>query len=62
MKPYHAKEFSPGRWHVGTERTDEHYPYWVANFSPENMACNQPANDQAHPTAAKAPVDGTDNL
>lgn len=27
---------------VGTENTDDYYPYWVANFFPENMACNQP--------------------
>ena len=25
---------------VGTENTDNYYPYWVALFSPENMAIN----------------------
>lgn len=26
---------------VGTANIDDYYPYWVAKFSPENMACNQ---------------------
>lgn len=26
---------------VGTENADSYYPYWVACFSPENMAINQ---------------------
>jgi hypothetical protein len=25
---------------VGTENTDDYYPYWVAVFNPENMAIN----------------------
>lgn len=25
---------------VGTEDPNDYYPQWVANFSPENMACN----------------------
>lgn len=29
---------------VGTGNTDDYYPYWVGNFSPENMACNEAAN------------------
>ncbi len=28
---------------IGTENTDDYYPYFVADFSPENMACNQEA-------------------
>lgn len=27
---------------VGTDNTDDYYPYFVSNFSPENMATNQP--------------------
>lgn len=27
---------------AGTENSDDYYPSFVANFSPENMACNQP--------------------
>ena len=27
---------------VGTENTDDYYPCYVANFTPENMAANQP--------------------
>lgn len=26
---------------VGTDNTDDYYPSFVANFQPENMACNQ---------------------
>ena len=26
---------------VGTGNNDDYYPYWVAEFTPENMACNQ---------------------
>jgi hypothetical protein len=26
---------------VGTDNTDDYYPSFVANFKPENMACNQ---------------------
>lgn len=26
---------------VGTENSDDYYPSYVANFSPEHMACNQ---------------------
>jgi hypothetical protein len=26
---------------VGTDSTDDYYPSFVANFRPENMACNQ---------------------
>jgi hypothetical protein len=26
---------------VGTDNTDDYYPSFVANFHPENMACNQ---------------------
>jgi hypothetical protein len=26
---------------VGTENKNDYYPCWVANFHPENMACNQ---------------------
>jgi len=25
---------------VGTENTDDYYPYWVADFDPKNMAIN----------------------
>ena len=28
---------------VGTDNTDDYYPSFVANFRPENMACNQGA-------------------
>lgn len=28
---------------VGTGNTDDYYPYWVAEWSPENMACNSNA-------------------
>ena len=28
---------------VGTENTGDYYPCFVANWSPENMACNQSA-------------------
>ena len=31
---------------VGTENTDDYYPCFVANWSPENMACNQSANEK----------------
>lgn len=34
---------------VGTGNTDDYYPYWVAGFSPENMACNQSTNGQIIP-------------
>lgn len=26
---------------IGTDNTDDYYPSFVANFRPENMACNQ---------------------
>lgn len=26
---------------VGTENTDDYYPYFVANFDPRGLACNQ---------------------
>lgn len=28
---------------VGTDKSEDYYPCFVANFSPENMACNQGA-------------------
>lgn len=28
---------------AGTENSDDYYPSYVANFTPENMACNQPS-------------------
>lgn len=38
---------------AGTTNSDDYYPSYVANFTPENMACNQPkASD------AVDPVDG----
>lgn len=27
---------------IGTENTDDYYPYFVSEFMPERMACNQP--------------------
>lgn len=34
---------------VGTESVDDYYPGYVANFTPEHMAINQPASDPAVP-------------
>jgi hypothetical protein len=31
---------------IGTENTDDYYPYWVAEFTPENMAVNAPKDFQ----------------
>jgi hypothetical protein len=28
---------------VGTGNTDDYYPYWVAEFTPENMGANAAA-------------------
>lgn len=32
---------------VGTANTDDYYPYWVAEWSPQNMACNASQSDAA---------------
>jgi hypothetical protein len=37
---------------VGTENTDDYYPYFVAEWSPQNMACNSNGSDHRHQSGA----------
>lgn len=42
---------------IGTENTDDYYPYFVANFSPENMSINKKAAEQIDAVLAKKLLD-----